>query len=228
MYALDEVNKTILYETEIERGLNVVTVPLRWQLDKPLKIIMFETDNYYDETGPRLFYVDEVSMLCTGRERKDTATEPRADGMRLDDIEMLWGSTNFGRLSLTDECSALGKDSLKIEIRGDGKSRSPELERPGFTVSGKGDYTKYTHINFDIYNASDCERPLEFFVNSREFSVSRTLVPGENHISIFLSDCNADLKRVRFFGLIFEKYETAKSVQVYYMNHFSPSTETQE
>lgn len=228
VYALDEVNKTILYETEIERGLNVVTVPLRWQLDKPLKIIMFETDNYYDETGPRLFYVDEVSMLCTGRERKDTATEPRADGMRLDDIEMLWGSTNFGRLSLTDECSALGKDSLKIEIRGDGKSRSPELERPGFTVSGKGDYTKYTHINFDIYNASDCERPLEFFVNSREFSVSRTLVPGENHISILLSDCNADLKRVRFFGLIFEKYETAKSVQVYYMNHFSPSTETQE
>ena len=87
---MDEVNKTILYETEIERGLNVVTVPLRWQLDKPLKIIMFETDNYYDETGPRLFYVDEVSMLCTGRERKDTATEPRADGMRLDDIEMLW------------------------------------------------------------------------------------------------------------------------------------------
>lgn len=220
IYALDEVNKTILYEAEIEKGLNEITVPLRGQLDKPLKIIMFETDNYYDKNGPRLFYVDEVSMLRVKKERKETAEVIRSPGIRLDDIEMLWGSTNFGKLSLTDEYAVLGKNSLKIEIRGDGKSRSPDMERPGFTIVGKGDYRKYTHINFDIYNMSECERPLEFFVNSREFSVQRTLRPGINHVSILFTECNADLKNIRFFGLIFEKYETAKSVQTYYMNNF--------
>lgn len=231
VYGLDEVFKTVLYETDIEKGLNVVTVPLLWQKANPMKFILFETDNFYDAAGPRLFYVDEVTVQRV-RPAAGPSPEPSpepTDGIRPGDLSIPWGCSCFGRLTMSDEHATNGQ-SVRIEVYGSGTMRTPEQEWPVFTVAAHGDYSAYTNMTFCMYNDMDRPSRVEFFANTTPDcigvrGVTLELAPGPNSVTVPLTALNADATRIRIFGFRFPKYAEMQRIQVYYLDGLRPAME---
>lgn len=220
VYGLDEVNKTLLYETEIEKGWNTITVPICWQQDKAMKIILLETDNFYDEKGPRAFYLDEVSILCISQPKEQKTAARRRKKNGLADVTIPWGCTCFGKLSLSEE-KAEGGGRLKIEVMGCGTMRPPASEVPKFTVAAPVASADCGSVKFVMYNADPVEREIAFYAVSENDTESEGvrigLKRGRNEIKIAAGDLKIGFKQIKAFGFRFQKYSEIKEIQVYYL-----------
>lgn len=150
---------------------------------------------------------------------------------------MSFGSTVFGKLSIDDTIYTSGSNSLKIEVDGSGKLYADNQEFPRmmfnteddateYSLAMLTDYSEYSTIQFDMYNAQTENCYVFFFINEQQYAKPIKLTNGWNHVSVAMTDsyitealANNDNK-VQAFGFAFDKYQKNSAIQTYYLDNF--------
>lgn len=144
-----------------------------------------------------------------------------------------FGSSYFGKVSISDEQKTNGEYSLKTEVYGYGiklpvNREIPELclllkditelkENPLLDIGT--DLTEYSYVSFDVYNAMDKTYYAYFSINHGR-QVTLELKSGWNHFEISFDDYKySDFDEIQFMSFYFQRWEIAKEKQVYYIDN---------
>ncbi len=159
------------------------------------------------------------------------------DGYMIADYEdeyecnnLRFGSSYFGKVSVSDEQKSNGAYSLKTEVYGYGVKLPVNREIPELCLLLKDmtglkenplldigvDVADYSFVAFDVYNAMDKTYYAYFSVN-HDRQVTLELQRGWNHFEIPLGAYQQD--EIKSFSFYFQRWEIAKEKQVYYIDN---------
>lgn len=144
-----------------------------------------------------------------------------------------FGSSYFGKVSVSDEQKTNGEYSLKTEVYGYGiklpvNREIPELclllkdvtglkENPLLDIGT--DLTEYSYVSFEVYNAMSKTYYAYFSVNHGK-QVTLELKCGWNHFEIPFDDYKySELDEIKSMSFYFQRWEIAKEKQVYYIDN---------
>ena len=159
-----------------------------------------------------------------------------------------WQGSEFGTLRISDEQATRGSHSLKITVYGDGKFNPADSELVYFRIDTSceygyaadsqyefgsavemiNDFTPYSCIRFDFYNAMEESANIRFYMQDLSFFHSFSAEPGWNSVTVPLDGGVArrqsdgtlnDMTQITKFGFVFEKYEEYGHLQTYYLDN---------
>ena len=144
-----------------------------------------------------------------------------------------FGSSYFGKVSISDEQKSNGKYSLKTEVYGYGVKLPVNREIPELCILLKDitglkenplldigtNLMEYTYVSFDIYNAMDKTYYAYFSIN-QSAQVTLELQSGWNSFEIAYDNPKlSDFEEIKSLNFYFQRWEIAQEKQVYYIDN---------
>lgn len=144
-----------------------------------------------------------------------------------------FGSSYFGKVSVSDEQKTNGSYSLKTEVYGYGIKLPANRELPELRILLKdvtglkenplldigANLMDYSYVSFDIYNAMD-ETYYAYFSINQGKKMTLELKQGWNSFEInFENPALSDFEEIETVSLYFQRWEIAKEKQVYYIDN---------
>lgn len=159
-----------------------------------------------------------------------------------EDMNIVFGSTVFGRVSLNRDTAFIksGTGSLKIEVTGNGQIHQDNQEMPAlrlptapFSSAGENaprrisDLTAYQYLGFDLYNATEKTLYPQVCINDGDCAHTLEAKPGWNSYEIELvaesfspnTGFSERIGEVSYISWIFQRYEAAGGIQVFYLDN---------